>query len=88
MRDLNVDQQQVFNDAVRIVREELTPESARIMRYAIRTKSSDAFKMEDRSSFGVAFRNLLAERGIIWEESILFSVWFGVMQQAIMKILE
>lgn len=82
-----MNQREVFNDAVKIVTEELTPESARIMKFAIENKSTEAFKVEN-GSFGVAFRNLLAERGIVWEEAILFSVWFAVMQQAIMKILD
>ena len=82
-----MNQGELFNDAVKIVSQELTPESARIMRYAIEKKNKDAFRVEE-GSFGVAFRNLLANRGIIWEEAILFSVWFAVMQQAIMTILD
>jgi hypothetical protein len=82
-----MNQREIFNDAVRIVSQELTPESARIMRYAIDEKKAEAFKVED-GSFGIAFRNLLAERGIVWEEAILYSVWFAVIQQAIIKILE
>jgi hypothetical protein len=80
-------QHAVFNDAVRIVTEELTPDSARVIRYAIQNMKDESFGPEQKS-FGVAFRNLLAERGIIWEEAILFSVWFSVLQQAVTKILE
>ena len=82
-----MNQQELFNDAVRIVSQEISPESARIMKYAIEHKESEAFKVE-QGSFGVAFRNLLANRGVVWEEAILYSVWFAVIQQAIMKILD
>jgi len=82
-----MNQREIFNDAVRVVSQELTPESARVMRYAIEHNKADAFRVEN-GSFGVAFRNLLADRGVVWEEAILYSVWFAVIQQAIMKILE
>ena len=82
-----MNQHEVFNDAVRIVAEELSPDSARVIRYAIDSKKSEVFQSEQRL-FGVAFRNLLAERGIIWEEAILFSVWFAVLQRAVTRILE
>ena len=82
-----MNQRQIFNDAVKIVSEELTPESARVMRYAIERHKAEAFKVEN-GQFGVAFRNLLANRGVVWEEAILYSVWFAVIQQAIIKILE
>jgi hypothetical protein len=35
-----------------------------------------------------AFRNLLAERGLVREESALFSVWLEVHEQAVIKVLE
>lgn len=79
--------QAIFNDAVRIVSEELSPESARIIRYAIQHNKTDHFKVKG-GIFGVSFRNLLAERGIIWEEAIIQSVWLAVLSQAVMKILE
>jgi hypothetical protein len=82
-----MNQHEVFNDAVMIVSQELTPDSARVIRYAIDRNKTEVFQSEQRL-FGVAFRNLLAERGIIWEEAILFSVWFAVLQQAVTKILE
>jgi hypothetical protein len=82
-----MNQREVFNDAVRIVSQELTPESAKVMRYAIQRNKAEAFKVEN-GSFGVAFRNLLADRGVVWEEAILYSVWIAVIQQAILKILE
>ncbi len=79
--------QEIFNDAVKIVSQELTPESAKIINYAIKNNKTDSFKVEN-GLFGVSFRNLLAERGIIWEEAILHTVWLAVLQQAVMKILE
>jgi hypothetical protein len=82
-----MNQHAVFNDAVRIVTEELTPDSAKIIRYALQNKKTPAFKSHQRF-FGVAFRNLLAERGIVWEEAIVYGVWFSVLQQSITKILE
>jgi hypothetical protein len=86
-KDPSMNHQEVFNDAVKIVSEELSPESAKIIRYAIQNNKTESFKVEN-GLFGISFRNLLAERGIIWEEAILHTVWLAVLQQAVMKILE
>jgi hypothetical protein len=80
-------QQQLFYDAVRIVTQEISPESARIIQYAIENNKTEAFGIE-QGSFGVAFRNLLADRGVVWEESIQFAVWFAVLQQSVLNVLE
>lgn len=82
-----MDQSQVFNDAVTIVRNTLSPESARIIRYSIQHNEQNSTVLH-RAGFGVAIRNLLAENGIVWEEAILASIWFAILQEAIRTILE
>jgi hypothetical protein len=82
-----MDQSRVFNDAVAIVRNTLSPESARIIRYSIEQQEESA-NILHTSGFGVAIRNLLAENGILWEEVILSSIWFAILKEAIKTILE
>jgi hypothetical protein len=77
----------VFNDAVSIVRDKLSPESAKIIHYSIENGEVDSSALH-RVGFGVAIRNLLAENGMVWEEAILFSVWFAVLKEAIRPIIE
>lgn len=79
--------QKIFDDAVQIVSEELSPDSAKVIRYAIEQNKIDSFRVEG-GLFGISFRNLLAERGIVWEEAVVYSVWLAVLQQAVLKILE
>ena len=80
-------QPEVFNDAVTIVRDSLSPESARILQFSIQKNERDPAPLKD-SSFGVAIRNLLAEHGIVWEEAIVYSVWFSILSEAIKTLLE
>ncbi len=77
----------VFNDAVAIVREKLSPDSARIIHYSIEKSETESQALH-RVGFGVAIRNLLAENGMVWEEAILFSIWFAILKEAIRPILE
>jgi len=78
---------EVFNDAVSIVRQKLSPDSARIIQYSIEKSETEAVALH-RVGFGVAIRNLLAENGMIWEEAILFSVWFAILKEAIRTVIE
>jgi hypothetical protein len=80
-------QNETFNVAVAIVREKLSPDSARIIHYSIEKSEVDSSALH-RVGFGVAIRNLLAENGMVWEEAILFSVWFAILKEAIRPILE
>ncbi|HEY6952842.1 MAG TPA: hypothetical protein VI758_10570 [Bacteroidota bacterium] len=82
-----MDQSRVFNDAVAIVRNTLSPESARIIRYSIERQKDEA-NILHASGFGLAIRNLLAENGIMWEEVILSSIWFAILKEAIKTLLE
>lgn len=82
-----MNQDKLFNDAVVIVRKELSPETAKIIRYSIEQREPDGRALH-QAGFGVAVRNLLAEHGIVWEDAILFSVWFAVLQKAIESIVD
>ncbi len=76
-----------FNEAVNIVRTKLSPESARIIQYSFE-KYKDGGTELRRVGFGVAIRNLLAEHGLMWEDVVLYSVWFAILQEATKTLLE
>lgn len=76
-----------FNEAVAIVRDKLSPDTARIIHYSI-LKNEENGSGLGRAGFGVAIRNLLAENGLMWEEVILTSVWFAILKEAVQAILE
>jgi len=76
-----------FEDAVTIVRQKLSPDSARLIHYSIERNDPGTSALHS-VGFGVAIRNLLAENGVIWEEAILFSVWFAILKEAIRVILD
>jgi hypothetical protein len=77
---------EMFDGAVAIVREKLSPDSVKIIHYSIEKSEVDSSALH-RVGFGVAIRNLLAENGMIWEEAILFTVWFAILKEAIRPIL-
>jgi hypothetical protein len=81
-----MDRNKSFNEAVSIVRNKLSPDSARIIQYSI-SKSEENASVFGEVGFGVAMRNLLAENGIIWEEVVLFSVWFAILKEAVRTIV-
>ena len=82
-----MNQGDVYNDAVTIVRDSLSMESARIIRFSIEKSKQDTEPL-NKSGFGVAIRNLLAQHGIVWEEAIMYSVWFSILSEAVKRMLE
>lgn len=82
-----MNKRQTFDEAVAIMRNELSPDTAKIIRYSIEKNHDDQAIMQ-KTGLGVAIRNLLAEHGIVWEEVVLYSVWFSILQEAIKTILE
>jgi hypothetical protein len=82
-----MDQGEIFNDAVTIVRDSLSQESARILQFSIKKNERDPAPLKD-SGFGVAIRNLLAQHGIVREEVIMYSVWFAILNEAIQRLLD
>ncbi len=78
---------ETFNDAVTIVRNTLSPDSAKILQFSIDKNGGESAPLNN-AGFGVAMRNLLAEHGIIWEEVVLYSVWFAILREAIQSFLE
>lgn len=82
-----MNQESSYQDAVAIVRKELSPESARIIYYSI-TKGEQQSSALGEAGFGVAIRNLLAKNGMLWEEVILASVWFAILQEAVRPFIE
>ena len=81
-----MDRNKSFNEAVSIVRNKLSPDSARIIQYSISRNEQNASVL-GRVGLGVAMRNLLAENGIIWEEVVLFSIWFAILKEAVRTIV-
>lgn len=81
-----MDRNKSFNEAVSIVRNKLSKDSARIIQYSI-SKNEENASVLGGVGFGVAMRNLLAENGIIWEEVALFSVWFAILKEAVRTIV-
>lgn len=61
-----------FKEAVTIVRGELSEEAAKILRYTLEKKVPDPTLFQQQA-FGVAIRNLLARKGIVWRR-LPFSV--------------
>lgn len=82
-----MDRNQSFDEAVAIVRNKLTRDSAKIIHYSITKNGSDSSALGP-SGFGVAIRNLLAENGLIWEEVVLTSIWFAILKEAVRTLLE
>ena len=82
-----MNQHEVFKDAVTIVRDSLSQESAKILQFSIKRNEQDTAPLKDMG-FGVAIRNLLAEHGIVWEEAIVYGVWFSILSEAINTLLE
>ncbi len=82
-----MNQDDTFNNAVTIVRNTLSPDSAKILHFSINKNDGDPAPLNG-AGFGVAIRNLLAEHGIIWEEVVLYSIWFAILREAIQSLLE
>ncbi len=76
-----------FATAVAIVRQELSEESAKILRYAIENQEQLGGTVH-RTNLGIALRNLLATKGIVWEEVILSSVWLAILQKSLETLLD
>lgn len=82
-----MDRNKLFAEAVAIVRDKISPDSARIIHYSILKNEENGVAL-GHVGFGVAIRNLLAENGLMWEEVILASVWFAILKEATRAILE
>ncbi len=76
-----------FDTAVSIVRNELSDETANILRYSLQRQKEDDRPL-GQTNLGIAMRNLLAKKGIIWEEVALYAVWFAILQKALETFLD
>ncbi len=76
-----------FGAAVTIVREELSEDSARILRYSLERQDREDGPPPP-TNLGIAMRNLLASRGIVWEEVALYGVWIVILQRALETFLD
>ncbi len=76
-----------FKKAVALVRGELSEENVNIFRYSLEQAQSEERPFPQKD-FGIAIRNLLARNGIVWEEVVLFSVWFAILRQALETFLD
>ena len=68
--------------AVSILRHELSPDSAKIIRFSLARDQCYETCLQ-RVAFGVAIRNLLAKNGIFWEEVVVFNMWFDILKESI-----
>lgn len=76
-----------FAVAVSVVRKELSEESVKILRYSL--DRDDWIDGPIRqANFGIAIRNMLARKGIVWEDAARVCVWFAVLQKALELPLE
>jgi hypothetical protein len=82
-----MNQNKMFSDAVVIVQKEISPDSARIIRFSFHHGESQQRTIV-QAGFGIAVRNLLARHGIVWEEAVLFSVWFAILQKAVESVAD
>lgn len=75
-----------FSTAVSILRQELSTDSAKIIRFSIEGKHSHGIFLQ-QSGFGIAIRNLLAKNGILWEEAAVYSIWLAILKESIKAVL-
>lgn len=75
-----------FNTAVSVLRQEISTDSAKIVRFSIEGKQSHGIFLQ-QFGFGVAIRNLLAKNGILWEEAAIYSVWLAILKESIKAVL-
>ncbi len=80
-------QEEDFLAAVSIVRCALSEDSAKILRYSFEHMEHESGSFQE-TSLGIALRNLLATRGILWEEVAVHSVWIAILQKAVEALLD
>ena len=71
-----------FNIAVSLLRRELSPDSAKIIRFSLARDQRYETCLQ-QVAFGVAIRNLLAKNGIVWEEVAVFNIWHDILKESI-----
>jgi hypothetical protein len=77
-----MNQKERFSAAVSILRNELSPDSAKIIRFSIEQLHPSEILLQ-HVGFGVAIRNLLAKNGILWEEVAICSIWLEILKESI-----
>jgi hypothetical protein len=82
-----MNQREQFSTAVSILRNELSPDSAKIIRFSIEQDQSYATSFQ-QVGLGVAIRNLLAKNGILWEEVAVCSIWLEILKESIKTFLD
>jgi hypothetical protein len=82
-----MNQREQFSAAVSILRNELSPDSAKIIQFSIEQNQSYGTILQ-QVGFGVAIRNLLAKNGILWEEVAVYSIWLEILKESIKTILD
>jgi hypothetical protein len=79
---ITMNQSEQFSTAVSILRKEISPDSANVIRFSIERNQSFEIILQ-QVGFGVALRNLLARNGILWEEVAICSTWLDILKEAI-----
>ena len=82
-----MNQQAQFRTAVSIVRKELSPDSAKIIRFSLMNNGRHRAILQE-TGFGIAIRNLLAKHGVLWEEIALCNVWLEILKKSVESIAE
>jgi hypothetical protein len=77
-----MNQNERFSTAVSLLRNELSPDSAKVIRFSIEQAHSPETLLQ-QVGFGVAIRNLLAKNGILWEEVAVFGVWLDILKESV-----
>jgi hypothetical protein len=68
--------------AVSILRNELSPDSAKIIRFSIEQAHCPEILLR-QAGFGIAIRNLLAKHGILWEDVAVFATWHAILRESV-----
>jgi hypothetical protein len=79
---IDMNQREHFRSAVSMLRKELSPDSAKIIRFSLEQNHSYETFLQ-RVGFGIAIRNLLAKNGILWEDAALCSIWLEILKESI-----
>lgn len=77
-----MNQKERFRTAVSILRNELSPDSAKIIRFSIEQPHCPEILLQ-QVGFGIAIRNLLAKHGILWEDVAIFATWHDILIESV-----
>ena len=77
-----MDKKDRFNAAAAVLRNDISSESAKMMRFAFEQTHSSKTHFQ-QAGFGIAIRNHLARNGILWEDATLFDTWLELLKEVV-----